>query len=142
MEEKTTKISCQKTVVIVSILLFGMAVWCFVEIFLTKMMKIAVHETPLLKVSGNEILLSKVALFGGSILYALLGICILKMINWVRIFTIVIFMLGLVQGIFEIIKQGFKLTDTWLILDIVIITLLLLKSTREAFRQTTLSKAD
>ncbi|MFA5032802.1 MAG: hypothetical protein WC614_07265 [bacterium] len=122
MEEKTTNISRPKEVTIVAILLFALAVWGLVSIFSTK-----------IQLEGNEALMVKAAGLLGGIVYLLLGFGILKMINWVRMLTVVIFILGLAGRVYNIITHGFKLTDMWLILDIAIIVILLLKSTKEAF---------
>jgi hypothetical protein len=123
MEEKTTNIKRPKEVTIVAIFWFVGAIWTFVTIFSAKV----------IQVGGNETLLLKVALLWCSIFSLFLGIGLLKMINWVRILTVALSILGLLQGIFKIITQGFKLTNLWLIIDIAIIVILLLKSTKEAF---------
>ncbi|MFA5032801.1 MAG: hypothetical protein WC614_07260 [bacterium] len=120
MEEKTTNIKRPKEVTIVAILLFALAVLSLVSFFSTK-----------IPLKWNEAL----AQLLGIILYVLLGFGMLKMIVGIRILTIALYILNLLVGISGIILHGFKLTDLILILDVGIITLLLLKSTREAFNK-------
>ncbi|MDD2890800.1 MAG: hypothetical protein PHE49_09225 [bacterium] len=121
MEEKTTNISRPKEVTIVAILLFALAVLSLVLFFSTK-----------IPLKWNEAL----AQLLGILLYALLGFGMLKMIAGIRILTIVLYILNLLIGIYSTILHGFELTALMIILDVGIITLLLLKSTREAFNKT------